>query len=56
MKRQIIIIMAFVLLCVLGVTSVAVSNKRTCNAAELNLKQLPSNDVLLHGPLNYFQL
>jgi hypothetical protein len=54
MKKQFILLMAFVLVCLLGATSVVVSNNRTCSVEDK--KQLPSNDFLLHGPLNYFQL
>ena len=56
MKKQFILLMAFVLICLLGATSVVVSNKRTCRLNEKEMKQLPSSDFLLHGPLNYFQL
>ncbi|HLP35488.1 hypothetical protein [Lacibacter sp.] len=56
MKKQFILLMAFVLICLLGATSVVVSNNRTCDLEEQEVKQLPSNDFLLHGPLNYFQL
>jgi hypothetical protein len=56
MKKQFILLMAFVLVCLLGATSVVVSNNRTCSVEEEDMKQPPSNDFLLHGPLNYFQL
>ena len=56
MKKQFILLMAFVLICLLGATSVIVSNNRTCKLYQKETQQLPSNDFLLHGPLNYFQL
>ncbi|MEJ8844929.1 hypothetical protein WG954_21220 [Lacibacter sp. H375] len=56
MKKEFILLMAFVLICLLGATSVAVSNNRTCSLDKKEVKQAPTNDFLLHGPLNYFQL
>ena len=56
MKKQFILLMAFVLICLLGATSVVVSNNRTCDLDKKEMKQLPANDFLLHGPFNYFQL
>lgn len=56
MKKQFVLLMAFVLICLLGATSVVVSNNRTCKLDQKETRQQPSNDVLLYGPLNYFQL
>jgi cell division protein FtsB len=56
MKKQFVLLMAFVLVCLLGATSVVVSNNRTCKLDQKETQQQPSNDVLLYGPLNYFQL
>jgi cell division protein FtsB len=56
MKKQFILLMAFVLICLLGATSVVVSNNRTCKLDQKETQQQPLNDVLLYGPLNYFQL
>jgi hypothetical protein len=56
MKKQFIFLMAFVLVCLLGATSVVVSNNRTCKLDQKETQQQPTNDVLLYGPLNYFQL
>ena len=56
MKKQFILLVAFVFICLLTATSVAVNNNRTCNIDNKETKQLPANDFLLHGPFNYFQL
>lgn len=56
MKKQFILLMAFVLICLLATTSVVISNHHTCKLDQKKTQQLPSNDFLLHGPLNYFQL
>jgi HlyD family secretion protein len=56
MKNQFILLMVFVLICLLGATSVVISNNHTCKLDQKKTQQLPSNDFLLHGPLNYFQL
>ena len=56
MKKQLVLLLAFVLICLLAATSVIVNNNRTCNLDKKEMKQLPANDFLLHGPFNYFQL
>ncbi len=56
MKKQLVLLLAFVLICLLTVTSVVVNESRTCNLDKKEIKQLPANDFLLHGPFNYFQL
>ena len=56
MKKQFVLVLAFVLICLLTATSVAVNNNRTCDLDKKEIKQVPANDFLLHGPFNYFQL
>lgn len=56
MKKQFILLVAFVFICLLTATSVVVNNNRTCDLDKKEMKQLPANDFLLHGPFNYFQL
>lgn len=56
MKKKFVLFTAFVLLCLLTATSVVVTNSRTCKLDEKEIKQQPVNELMLPGPLNYFQL
>ncbi|MEJ8820210.1 hypothetical protein [Lacibacter sp. H407] len=56
MKKQFILLVASVLICLLTATSVMLNNTRICDLDKKEMKQLPANDLLLHGPFNYFQL
>jgi hypothetical protein len=56
MKKQFILLMAFLVICLLATTSVVVSNTRTCKLEQKEAKPNSPNDFLLPGTLNYFQL
>ena len=56
MKKQFILLMAFVLVCLLATTSAVVSKHRTCRLEPKDTHQQTPNDFVVPGPLNYFQL
>lgn len=56
MKKQFILLIAFVLVCLLATTSAVVSSHRTCTLEQKDTQQQVPNDFVVPGPLNYFHL
>ncbi|HLO39313.1 MAG TPA: hypothetical protein VK173_12510 [Lacibacter sp.] len=55
MKKQFVLLTVLVLLFAVAATSAMVINNKSCTA-ENKPKEVPMHDMLMPGPVNFFQL